>query len=166
MLLMGAMTKVGWQRMDVLVGEHGEDDLLHMVCEQVGGGMSLSELAQVEGVPYTVLWKWLKGKDERWGAYQDALEAKADLEAHRMLEIADGAVVEDVAVAGLRVKTRQWLSSKWGKRQYGEREEKGGGGITVVVQRGMTAEIEKNILKIREEKSPDFVIDVESSTID
>ena len=49
---MGEMAKVGWQRMDVLVGEHGDDDVLHMVCDQVSGGMSLSDVSKAEGIPY------------------------------------------------------------------------------------------------------------------
>ena len=132
---MGAMTKVGWQRMDVLVAEHGEDDVLHMVCDQVANGMSLSEVGQAEGITYMVLWKWLKGSDERMGAYRDALEARADFEAHETLRIADGAGVEDVGVAKLRVDTRKWLSSKWGKGMYGDKDVGvvGGGGITIVI---------------------------------
>lgn len=138
---MGAMTKVGWQRMDVLVAEHGEDDVLHMVCDQVANGMSLSEVGKAEGITYMVLWKWLKGSDERMGAYRDALEARADLEAHETLRIADRAVVEDVGVAKLRVDTRKWLSSKWGKGMYGDKADGGSGGLTVVVQRGGVLQI-------------------------
>lgn len=140
---MGAMTKAGWQRMDVLVSEHGEDDVLHMVCSQVADGMSLSDISRVEGVPYSVLWRWLKGKDERMAAYGDALEARADAEAHRMLEIADGATVEEVGVAGLRVKTRQWLSGKWGKGRYGDKELSGGGigSINIVIGDVKPAEV-------------------------
>ena len=82
--LMGAMAKVGWQRMDVLVGEHGAEDVLHMVCDQVANGMSLSEVSRAEGIPYSVLWKWL-GEGSRMDAYRAALEARADLEAHEML---------------------------------------------------------------------------------
>lgn len=135
-LRMGAMTKAGWQRMDVLVSEHGEDDVLHMVCSQVADGMSLSDISRAEGMPYSVLWRWLKGKDERMAAYGDALEARADAQAHEMLAISDGATAEDVGVAGLRIKARQWLSGKWGKARYGDEKEKGVGGVTVVVNRG------------------------------
>lgn len=120
----------------MLVSEHGEGDVLHMVCDQVANGMKLSDICRAEGILYSVLWKWLKGKDERMAGYREALEARAELEAHRMLEIADEATVEDVAVANLRVKARQWIAGKWGKGMYGDRDEKGGGGITVVVQRG------------------------------
>lgn len=150
--------------MDALVEEHGADDVLHMVCDQVSGGMSLSEVSKAEGVPYSVLWKWLSDGD-RMAAYRDALAARADMEAHRMLEIADGSSVEDVVVGKLRVDTRKWLSERWGKGMYGK-EEGGGGGITVVVQRGLTAEVAGGVLRIGQEKSSDFVIDAESVPID
>ena len=156
---MGDMTKIGWQRMDVLVAEHGAEDVLHMVCDQVSSGLSLSDVSKAEGVPYSVLWKWLSD-GERMGSYRDALAARADMEAHRMLEIADGASVEDVAVGKLRVDTRKWLSERWGKGMYGK-EEGGGGGITVVVDRGLTAEVAGGVLRIGQEKSSDFVIDGE-----
>lgn len=121
--LMGALTKVGWQRMDVLVAEHGEDDLLHMVCDQVAGGLSLSDLSRIEGVPYTVLWKWLKGKDDRFKAYCLSLEAKADAIAHDTLRDAAEATPEDVQVAKLRIDTKKWAASRWDRDRYGDQSK-------------------------------------------
>ena len=116
------MTKVGWQRMDVLVAEHGVEDVLHMIVEQVSNGLSLSAIGRAEGVPYSVLWKWLKGDEGRFRAYTDALQARADDEAHRLLELADGASVEDVAVVKLQTDVRKWLSGKWDRDRYGEKQ--------------------------------------------
>lgn len=116
---MGAIAKLGWQRMDVLVSEHGAEDVLHMVCDQVSDGMSLAELSRVEGVPYSVLWKWLSDGN-RMESYRTALEARADKEVHETLAIADGAKPEDIGVAKLRVDTRKWAASKWDRDRYGE----------------------------------------------
>lgn len=116
---MGELAKLGWQRMDVLVSEHGAEDVLHMVCDQVANGMSLSEVGQAEGIPYSVLWRWLNA-DGRMDAYRAALEARADKEAHEVLHIADSATVEEVGVAKLRVDARKWAASKWDRDRYGE----------------------------------------------
>lgn len=132
---MGAIAKVGWQRMDALVLDHGADDVLHMVCDQVANGMSLSEVSRAEGIAYSVLWKWL-GEGSRMDAYRAALEARADLEAHEMLAIADGATEEGIGVAKLRTDVRKWISSKWGRKVYGDGNGIGGGGfggVTIVI---------------------------------
>jgi len=108
-----------------------------MICDSVACGMSLFEVCKNEGMPYSVLWRWLKGDGERMVAYRDALAARADMEAHRMLEIADGASVEDVAVGKLRVDTRKWLSERWGKGMYGK-EEGGSGAVSFNIVIGST----------------------------
>jgi len=116
---MGDLAKLGWQRMDALVADHGGDGVLHMVCDQVSDGMSLSDISRVEGVPYSVLWKWLSDGN-RMEAYKTALEARADKEVHETLSIADCATPEDIGVAKLRVDTRKWAASKWDRDRYGE----------------------------------------------
>ena len=116
---MGAIAKLGWQRMDALVVDHGAEDVLHMICDQVADGMSLSEVGQNEGIPYSVLWRWLNAEG-RMEAYRLALEARADKEAHDVLHIADGATAEEVGVAKLRVDARKWAASKWDRERYGE----------------------------------------------
>ena len=116
---MGELAKLGWQRMDVLVGEHGAEDVLHMVCDQVADGMSLSEVGQAEGIPYSVLWRWLNA-DGRMDAYRAALEARADKEAHEVLHIADSATEDEVGLAKLRVDARKWAAGKWDRERYGE----------------------------------------------
>jgi hypothetical protein len=134
---MGKLSDIGWKRLGVLIDEHGEDGALHMICDSVACGMSLYEVCKNEGMPYSVLWRWLKGDGERMVAYRDALAARADMEAHRMLEIADGASVEDVAVGKLRVDTRKWLSERWGKGMYGK-EEGGSGAVSFNIVIGST----------------------------
>ena len=69
-----------------------------------------------------------------------------------MLEIADSASVEDVAVGKLRVDTRKWLSERWGKRMYGKDDSGGAGGITVLIDRGLEAKVEGGVLKISAEQ--------------
>lgn len=115
---MGELAKLGWQRMDVLVEAHGADDVLHMVCEQVADGATLSDISKREGVPYSVLWKWL-GVGNRMDSYLEALKAKADMEAHRVVEIADGSSPESAVVDKLRIDARKWAVGAWDKDRYG-----------------------------------------------
>lgn len=119
---MGDLAKVGWQRMDALVHDHGNDGVLHMICDQVSDGMSLSEIGAAEGIKYSVLWKWLSA-DNRMEAYRLALEARADKEVHETLAIADMANPDDVNVRKLRVDTRKWAASKWDRNRFGDKVE-------------------------------------------
>lgn len=142
---------VGWARLTALVEEHGAAGATELIVGRVANGEKLSEIGESMGIPYGVLYRWVQDDADRAGAYKAALEAKADEEAHRMLEIADSATPEDVAVARLRADTRKWLVSKWGRKQYGD-ESSGpsgfGGGITIVIgevksphaDRGVTVE--------------------------
>lgn len=128
--------------MTSLVEEYGEDGALELIVGRVADGeMTLADVSKSMGLTYSVLWRWLAGDPERMAAYRASLEAKADMEAHRILEIADGADAETVAVDKLRIDSRKWLSERWGRKQYGGEAEKNGGGITVVVERGMKAEV-------------------------
>lgn len=119
---MGDLAKVGWQRMDALVQDHGADGVLHMICDRVADDMSLSDIARTEGVPYHVLWKWLSAENRMEG-YRLALEARADKEVHETLAIADDAKPEDVNVRKLRVDTRKWAASKWDRNRFGDKVE-------------------------------------------
>lgn len=119
---MGNLAVDSWRRMDTLVEAHGADGVLHMVCDQVADGLTLREICVVEGVKYSVLWKWLNAEG-RMEEYELALRAKADSEAHAMLGIADGATPEEVGVAKLRVETRDRLIKKWDRNRYGDKVE-------------------------------------------
>lgn len=138
----------GRQQLDRLLEDHGEGGVSDMVCGLVSHGNSLAEIAKAEGMPYVVLWKWVNGDEGRLAAYRQALEARADYEVSRALEIADGAVSEDAVVAKLRVDMRKWVAGKWGRGQYGE-SGGGGGGVGVInitispIEGGVTIEGEK-----------------------
>lgn len=138
----------GRQQLDQLVEQHGESGVADMVCGMVAHGASLADVAKAEGMPYVVLWKWVNGDEGRLAAYRQALEARADYEANRALEIADSATPEEVNLAKLKIDTRKWAASKWGKSQYGENGGSGGGvgviNITISpIDSGVTIEGER-----------------------
>jgi len=64
---------------------------------------------------------WLRGSDDRWGGYQDALKARAEVRFHEGGEIVDRAGPEDVAVAKLRSAWRRDEAKVWSREQYGDR---------------------------------------------
>lgn len=161
---MGALTVDSWRRLDDLVKAHGDDDVLHMICEQVVLTGDLSVVGEREGILGRVIWKWLNDSahPERMAEYKDTLAYKGEREAHRMLRIADEAVPEDVAVAKLRIDTRDKLIKSWNKPMYGKEEGGGAGGITVLIDRGLEAKVEGGVLKISaEQKQGDQFIEGE-----
>jgi len=64
---------------------------------------------------------WLRASDDRWGGYQDALKARAEVRFHEGGEIVDRAGPEDVAVAKLRSAWRRDEAKVWSREQYGDR---------------------------------------------
>lgn len=64
---------------------------------------------------------WLRGSDDRWGGYQDALKARAEVRFHEGGEIVDQAMPDDVAVAKLRSAWRRDEAKVWSREQYGDR---------------------------------------------
>lgn len=64
---------------------------------------------------------WLRGSDDRWGGYQDALKARAEVRFHEGGEIVDSAMPDDVAVAKLRSAWRRDEAKVWSREQYGDR---------------------------------------------
>lgn len=143
--------------MDALVVEHNADGVLHMICDQVSDGLSLSDIARTEGVSYSVLWKWLS-VEGRMESYRLALEARADKEVHETIAIADGATEKDVQVSKLQVEVRKWAASKWDRNRYGDKVE-----IThkiVPVLNIITAPaIEEKVVEAVPEYLPDAVLE-------
>ena len=64
---------------------------------------------------------WLRASDDRWGGYQDALKARAEVRFHEGGEIVDQAMPDDVAVAKLRSAWRRDEAKVWSREQYGDR---------------------------------------------
>lgn len=81
---------------------------------------------------------WLKATPERWAAFSAAKEARADELVDETITIADAATPDDVAVAGLRVKARQWYAERankgsWGGQAAGSVAPSGGGPAQIQV---------------------------------
>lgn len=85
------------------------------------------DIARHYGVRRGQLRMWLKAVPGRWEAFCAAYEALADERVEESIDIADAATVDDVAVAGLRVKVRQWYAERAGRSRWGAKD----GGMSV-----------------------------------
>ena len=119
---MGALTVDSWRRLDDLVRTYGDDDVLHMICEQVVLTGDLAVVGKTEGILTRVLWKWLKDPrhPERMEEYKDALEFKGEQCVHEALRIVDSATPDNANVKKLQSDFRKWVAGKWNNDRYGE----------------------------------------------
>lgn len=79
---------------------------------------TLREIAKSWAIPAGRFIEWFTTTQA--ALYDAALKVRADQLANEALTEADGAGIEDVAPAKLRVTTRQWLASRWDRQRYGE----------------------------------------------
>lgn len=119
------------------------ESLFERALEQVMEGKSVKSLVESDprGVTYGQFMRWVRSNPERSKAMDEAEEIGTDVTADELKEISDGDGLEDVQRSTLRVNTRKWLMQTRNKKKYGAEKETGSGGITVVVQRGVTAEV-------------------------
>ena len=110
-------------------------------------------------VPYGKVLAWLMADEKRYAVYQRCLEVQAHLLVAETVELADGAEVRvatdaagqviedkqgnpvliepDVARDKLRVDTRFRVAKYHAGKLYGDKQEGGAGGVTVVINRGV-----------------------------
>jgi hypothetical protein len=127
---MGKLIRIGYRKLDELIAESEDTDVLNDIVGRVAEGESLKAIALSMGIPYSVLWAFLSVED-RMAKYRQAQEAAADALASEILSVAESSeVVRD------KIDARKWLASKWGRKVYGDKNETDGKvGITVIVQR-------------------------------
>ncbi len=129
---MGHALRTAYAILDDIIARKGADEFLVEIVHEVLCGRRLVEIAQAEGLLYSVLWNWLKDVPERLEKYRDALKGYGDLLIAETVGIADGS-----GDPKLMVDTRFKVAGKVDKKMWGEEKDAGGGGgITVVVQRG------------------------------
>lgn len=122
-----------------------------VIFQRVADGESLKGLAREWELPRGEFVSWYMTTHTE--LYDAALKVRADDLAHESIAISDEqAEVEkkdgttydpDVARDKLRVDTRMRILEKWDRARYGNKEDKSGSGITVIVDRscGGTVEI-------------------------
>lgn len=133
---MGHALRTAYAILDDVIARKGADGFLVEIVHEVLSGRRLVEIAQAEGLMYGVLWHWLKDKPERLEKYRDALKGYGDKLIAETVGIADAS-----GDPKLMVDTRFKVAGKVDKKMWGDEKESAASGITVVVQRGLKAEM-------------------------
>jgi len=130
-------------------------DLFFSVIEGSGeqGKMAFRDACFDErvNVPYTLMHAFVHSRPELKARYDAILAAKADELVHEALDdVADAVDIPSAAVARVKSDVKLKVASKWGRERYGDKQEKGAGGITVLVDRtcGGTVSIESGGHKV------------------
>jgi preprotein translocase subunit Sss1 len=110
------------------------------IVRRVGEGEPLKELCKEMGTSHGWVLAWMMSDVEKWKEFQKALKVAAFGLISEVVPLADGAT--NVPKASLQIKTRFDLAKFHAPEAYGEKET-GGGGITVIVNRGV-GEVEIN----------------------
>lgn len=133
---MGHALRTAYAILDDIIARKSADGFLVEIVHEVITGRRLIEIAQAEGLLYSVLWNWLKDEPERLEKYREALKGYGDALIAETVGIADGS-----GDPKLKVDTRFRVAGKIDKKMWGDEKESGAAGITVVVQRGLNAEM-------------------------
>lgn len=133
----------------------GEDHLLEAICSRVAEGENPVAVAKSMGFSWFVLREWLEDGN-RMGRLELAKRCFADGLIWKGLEIARDAQQETVAVDKFRAEYMQKSAGLMYPQGWGGKEEKNGGGITVVVNRGLEAKVECGVLTILPEQEKGY----------
>jgi hypothetical protein len=91
------------------------------VCEAIGNGMLVHQIAKLPGMPSAAtIYSWVGKHTEFAVMYEAALMARFDLACEELLAIAKGEPGEELDRSQTRIKTLQWIMTKRLPRVYGE----------------------------------------------
>lgn len=157
---MGKLTTDGWTRLDEMIATHGDDGTLALIATRMAEGESMKEIALSCGMTTTVMRRWLEDDEKRMEEVALARRCFAEELVYEGLREARDANIETVGLGKYRTETFLKMAGKLDRGTWGEKAENGGGGgITVVVQRGLNAEVVGGVLTIGKQSEPNFVID-------
>lgn len=134
---MGEVSADRRARLDVKLSD-AEATLSEIELRMTGGGgkcEGLPAICHAWDVPYGLVLLWLMADPERYARYNRALELQAKHLVAETVMIADEG--DDVARDKLRVDTRFRIAKYHDAAVYGDKGAGGGGGIRVVINRGI-----------------------------
>lgn len=98
------------------------EDVRLEVLEHIAEGKSLRAIEAMRGMPSkTTVMRWLNDDEEFRDQYARAKDEQADVLFEDVLDIADNATPEEVAVARLRIDARKWMAGKLRPKKYGDK---------------------------------------------
>jgi len=98
-----------------------EDEALQFLLAQVASGVSLKVICEHYGLQYGAVIAWFLEDKSRFEAYDMALRAVADGYYGEIVDIADDATPDSVAVAGLQIKARDMVAKKFDASRFGDK---------------------------------------------
>lgn len=118
------------ERFDDWVEEQGGDEgLIRVVCAQVSSGVRLKVMCEHYGVEYGLLWEWLGRDKERLERYYRAQVGLADAWVGEVVDIADGADADSLAVDKWRGEARLKVAPFYDRARFGAKESQLGAGL-------------------------------------
>lgn len=100
------------------------EDVIAQICELIAEGKSIRAICKRKGMPaMSTVFKWLSQDEEFAEQYARAKDQQADNLFEEVLEIADEAKPETVAVAKLKIDARKWMAGKLRPKKYGDKLE-------------------------------------------
>lgn len=135
------------QKLADTVEVDGGEAVLEMLCSRVADGESPIEISRSMGLSWFVVREWLEGCDGM-SRIELAKRCYADGLVWEGLKIARDADVDSLPVDKFQAEYFQKSAALMNPTGWGGKEDRSGGGITVVVQRGLTAQVEGGVLTI------------------
>lgn len=145
------------QTLASMVEGDGEDSLLEGICARVAEGESPMEVARSMGLTWFVVREWLEGGDGMQ-RLELAKRCYADGLVWEGLRVAMNARMETLPLDKFQAEYFQKSAALMNPQGWGGKEDKNGGGITVVVQRGLEAKVEGGVLTILPEQNKGYPV--------
>lgn len=135
----------------------GEDAILEGICARVAEGESPMDVARSMGLSWFVVREWLEGGN-KMARIELAKRCYADGLVWEGLKIARDADMETLPVDKFQAEYFQKSAALMNPQGWGGKEDKSGGGITVVVQRGLEASLTGGVLTIGPEQNKGYPV--------
>ena len=103
-------------------------ELAKRMCTEIATGVSVKSLCEGESwaCKESTFYLWLSQHDEFMEKYVRAKQSAMEVEAERILEIADTATPESVHVARLQIDARKWTAARLAPKRFGDKLAIGG----------------------------------------
>lgn len=103
-----------------------QGEIADLICASLSAGLTVKAACEKVGMLPYEYYQWRRTHEEFRQAVEAAKNDMSHAVADSCLEIADEATPEDVRVAELRVKSRQWYASVLNPARYGSKVMHGG----------------------------------------
>lgn len=125
------LTRAGYERLDIIIAEQGEDWLHNQIVTRVCDGVDPKEIARSLGVHYICVKRWME--DNCGDDIALALRARADCLEFDATQAVDDADPDSVAVARLKADHYMKLAGKLDRAKFGDKPiaETGGNGLAL-----------------------------------